>query len=145
MDEQSQPAASVWPISFALGLALVLVGLIVSPLVIAPVGAAIAVLAGFLWVRGAAAGPGVSVRPRRLRSLSRRVTPSASRAAVCSSARRSGSAVSWRSGSVYPRPASRCCRRSSASGGRPSTSGRSDAFPLGQYVVATFLADPEAG
>ena len=44
--------ATVWPISFAVGVAVLLVGLIVSPEVLTPLGAAIAALAGLGWVRG---------------------------------------------------------------------------------------------
>ena len=56
--EPHQPGASLWPIGFAIGVACVLVGLIVSwPA--AAVGAAIAVAFGFLWARDVvAAGRG---------------------------------------------------------------------------------------
>ena len=47
------PGHSVWPAGFALGVAVLLVGLIVNPYVIAPIGAAIALVFAFLWVRGA--------------------------------------------------------------------------------------------
>jgi Rieske Fe-S protein len=44
------PGPSVWPIGFAVGIACVLVGLVVSwP--VAAVGAAIALVFGFLWIR----------------------------------------------------------------------------------------------
>src|ERR671934_251068 len=42
---------TVAPISFAVGVAVLLVGLIVSPLAIAPVGGGIAIAAGVAWVR----------------------------------------------------------------------------------------------
>ncbi|HSC74445.1 MAG TPA: Rieske 2Fe-2S domain-containing protein [Gaiellaceae bacterium] len=44
---------SLYPIAFAAGVACILVGLIVSPLVIAPIGAGIAVFFGYLWARDA--------------------------------------------------------------------------------------------
>lgn len=48
--EPDQPSPSIWPFAFAGGLALVLVGLIVSwP--VAAIGAGIAVAFGFLWIR----------------------------------------------------------------------------------------------
>ena len=48
--EPDHPAPSIWPFAFAGGLALVLVGLIVSwP--IAAIGAVIAVVFAFLWIR----------------------------------------------------------------------------------------------
>ena len=44
------PGPSLWPIGFAVGIACVLVGLVVSwP--VAAVGAAIALIFGFLWIR----------------------------------------------------------------------------------------------
>jgi menaquinol-cytochrome c reductase iron-sulfur subunit len=47
------PAPTVYPIGFAAGVATVLVGLIVNPKVIAPIGGAIAIVFAFLWVRDA--------------------------------------------------------------------------------------------
>jgi Rieske Fe-S protein len=44
---------SLYPFGFAAGVACILVGLIVSPKVIAPIGAAIAIVFGFLWARDA--------------------------------------------------------------------------------------------
>jgi Rieske Fe-S protein len=46
------PSPSIWPFGFALGIALVLVGLIVS-WVVAAIGAVLAVVFGFLWIRAA--------------------------------------------------------------------------------------------
>ena len=49
-DDTSSPAPSLWPIGFAIGVACVLVGLVVSvPALI--VGAIIALVFGFLWMR----------------------------------------------------------------------------------------------
>jgi Rieske Fe-S protein len=45
------PGPSLYPIGFAAGIACILVGLIISPRLIAPIGAGIAVLFGFLWAR----------------------------------------------------------------------------------------------
>ena len=47
------PGPSLYPIGFAAGVACILVGLIVDPRVVAPIGAAIAVVFGFLWAREA--------------------------------------------------------------------------------------------
>ncbi len=46
------PSPTIWPFAFAAGVALVLVGLIVS-WVIAAIGAVIALVFGFLWIREA--------------------------------------------------------------------------------------------
>ena len=45
------PPPTLWPVGFAIGIAVLLVGLIVNPLWVAPVGAVIAIVFGFLWVR----------------------------------------------------------------------------------------------
>jgi menaquinol-cytochrome c reductase iron-sulfur subunit len=56
-DEQPHlPPPSLWPVGFAIGIAVLLVGLVISPMIIAPVGAVIAIAFGFLWVRDATAG-----------------------------------------------------------------------------------------
>jgi Rieske Fe-S protein len=52
-DRPHLPGPSLYPIAFAAGVACVLVGLIVNPTLIAPIGGAIAVVFGFLWARDA--------------------------------------------------------------------------------------------
>ena len=52
-EEPHVPPPSLWPVGFAVGVAVLLVGLIVNPTLIAPIGAAIAVVFGFLWARDA--------------------------------------------------------------------------------------------
>jgi Rieske Fe-S protein len=52
-DRPHLPGPSLYPFAFAAGVACILVGLIVNPLVIAPIGAAIAIIFGFLWARDA--------------------------------------------------------------------------------------------
>ncbi len=45
------PPPSLWPVGFAVGIATLLVGLVVNPKLIAPIGAVITVIFAFLWVR----------------------------------------------------------------------------------------------
>jgi quinol---cytochrome c reductase iron-sulfur subunit, bacillus type len=52
-DRPHLPGPSLYPIGFAVGVACILVGLIVNPKLIAPIGAAIAIVFGFLWARDA--------------------------------------------------------------------------------------------
>jgi Rieske Fe-S protein len=52
-DRPHLPGPSLYPIAFAAGVACILVGLIVNPKVIAPIGAVIAIVFGFLWAREA--------------------------------------------------------------------------------------------
>jgi menaquinol-cytochrome c reductase iron-sulfur subunit len=56
-DEQPHlPSPSLWPVGFAIGVAVLLVGLVVSPTIIAPLGGAIALVFAFLWIRDVTAG-----------------------------------------------------------------------------------------
>jgi Rieske Fe-S protein len=52
-DRPHLPGPSLYPIGFAVGIACILVGLIVNPTLIAPIGGAIAIVFGFLWARDA--------------------------------------------------------------------------------------------
>ena len=69
-DTHQVPTPSLWPIGFAIGIACVLVGLVVSIPVLV-VGALIALVFGFLWVRDllgthpvTSAEPGIDEQPR---------------------------------------------------------------------------------
>jgi menaquinol-cytochrome c reductase iron-sulfur subunit len=50
---EPQPQPTVWPVGFAIGVAVLLVGLIINPLWISTIGGAIAVVFGSLWAREA--------------------------------------------------------------------------------------------
>jgi menaquinol-cytochrome c reductase iron-sulfur subunit len=52
-DRPHLPGPSLYPIAFAAGVACILVGLIVNPKIVAPIGAVIAIVFGFLWARDA--------------------------------------------------------------------------------------------
>jgi len=67
-DEQHLPPPTLWPIGFAVGIAVLLVGLIVNPLWISTIGAAIAIVFGVLWGRDATSelrGKPIVVVPER--------------------------------------------------------------------------------
>jgi hypothetical protein len=62
------PPPTLWPLGFAIGVAVVLVGLIVNPTIVASIGGAIAIVFGFLWARDATAelrGHALVVEPER--------------------------------------------------------------------------------
>jgi Rieske Fe-S protein len=63
------PGPSLYPIGFAAGIACILVGLIINPMVIVPIGAVIAIVCGFLWARDATkefrAEPVAALEPER--------------------------------------------------------------------------------
>jgi Rieske Fe-S protein len=52
-DKPHLPSPSLWPIGFAIGIAVLLVGLIINPLWVSTIGGLIAVVFGALWARDA--------------------------------------------------------------------------------------------
>jgi Rieske Fe-S protein len=128
----------VAPVAFAIGIAVLLVGLIVDPLVLAPLGAAIAVSAGVAWVRrgGRAAAPAAVPEPEpgarysRSRALERATLALGGLVAL-------GVALPTAGLALLP---SFLGQRH-----RPVDLGPISAFPEGEFVVTTFLADPQAG
>jgi Rieske Fe-S protein len=144
MDAQPRPTpASVVPLAFAIGIAVLLVGLVVSPLVIAPLGGAITLVSAFLWVLG-----------------NRPMTPPHSvPAAVPQDGRNEerfprsrlleratlglGGIVAL--GAGLPAAAFAILPSFVGQRQRPVDLGPVSAFPEGEFVVATFLADPQAG
>jgi Rieske Fe-S protein len=55
-DRPHLPPPSLWPVGFAVGVACVLVGLVFNPIVVIPIGVAIILVFGFLWARDATRG-----------------------------------------------------------------------------------------
>jgi Rieske Fe-S protein len=67
-DEAHVPPPSLWPIGFAIGIAVLLVGLIINPLWVAIPGGIIAVVFGVLWARDATSelrGQPIVIEPER--------------------------------------------------------------------------------
>jgi Rieske Fe-S protein len=67
-EETHLPPPTLWPIGFAVGIVLILVGLVINPLVVSTIGAVIAIVFGFLWAREATAelrGQPLEVEPER--------------------------------------------------------------------------------
>ena len=67
-EEPHLPPPTLWPIGFAIGIAVVLVGLIIDPLWISTIGGVIAIVFGVLWARDATAelrGKPLVVEPER--------------------------------------------------------------------------------
>ncbi|HET7045299.1 MAG TPA: Rieske (2Fe-2S) protein [Gaiellaceae bacterium] len=54
-EQHALPGPSLWPVGFAVGIATALIGLVIS-WVVAGIGAAVAIVFGFLWVRELATG-----------------------------------------------------------------------------------------
>ncbi len=67
-EEAHLPAPTVYPIGFAIGVVVLLVGLVIDPLLISSIGAAIAIVFAILWARDATAelrADEVTVEPER--------------------------------------------------------------------------------
>jgi Rieske Fe-S protein len=67
-EETHLPSPTLYPIGFAIGIVVLLVGLIINPLLISSIGAAIAIVFAILWARDATAelrGEPVVVEPER--------------------------------------------------------------------------------
>jgi hypothetical protein len=102
VEPEHHPSPTIWPIGFAIGIVVVLLGLVINPLVISTIGGAIVVVFGFLWIVAATkelrrkrsrSSPSAASRrsPARPRSSSRFPARSASRGTSSSRLRRSGS------------------------------------------------------
>ena len=153
-DQPHLPSPSLWPIGFAVGIACILTGLVVSPIA-AAVGAVIAIVFGFLWIRDVT---------RPVRAPAPEVEPET----------RAGTVGLTRAEEPPPEPATypRNTFLSAATLGLggliggivtlpvlgfavlPSFTnqeeqdvelGPLDAFPEGRFVIATYLEDPEIG
>jgi Rieske Fe-S protein len=141
MAAQPTPAgAGIGPVGFAIGIAVLLVGLVVDPLVIAPTGAAIAIASALLWVRRGPQTAVSKVAPARVVEAGERYSRSRALERVTL-------ALGGLVGLGVALPAAGFALLPSFLGQRrrPVDLGPIAAFPEGQYVVATFLADPQAG
>ena len=130
------------PIAFAIGIAVVLAGLVVNPDVILPVGGAITLLAAGAWIRGSNSRTSASAEPEshepategerfpRSRFLERTTLGLGGVVAI-------GVALPAIGAAVLP--------ALSRGKQRAVDLGPIGAFPEGEFVIATFLSDPQAG
>ncbi|HEY7179446.1 MAG TPA: Rieske 2Fe-2S domain-containing protein [Gaiella sp.] len=149
-DSHQVPTPSLWPIGFAIGIACVLVGLVVSvPVLI--IGALIALVFGFLWVRdlftthpvtAADAGLGEQPRAATVADLGEPVDR-----ATFLSLSTIGVGALIGAGITLP-PLGFAVLPSFDGEGiktRDVNLGPLTNFPEGQYVIATFLENPAQG
>lgn len=67
-EEAHLPSPTLWPLGFAIGIVVVLVGLVIDPTVVSSIGGVIAIVFAILWIRDASAdlrGSSVAVEPER--------------------------------------------------------------------------------
>jgi menaquinol-cytochrome c reductase iron-sulfur subunit len=153
-DDKHLPSPTLWPIGFAIGIACVLVGLIVSWPAVA-VGGAIALVFGFLWVRDLSKGES-------------HAEPPPPPAAVATGPAQPAGMPEPAPGERYPRnkflefstlglgavigglvtiPPLGMLAASGFEGQKfqPVDLGPLSDFPEGQFIITTFVEDPHAG
>jgi Rieske Fe-S protein len=154
-EETHLPTPTLYPIGFAIGIVVILVGLVIDPVLISSIGAAIAIVFGFLWARDATAelrGQPVAVEPeRRESSPNREVVASVQvdETAVTRSYFLEGATLGLGAaiGGLITVPVAGFAvlpgflnqKQHKVDLGPLST------FPLGAWFVATFMTDPVQG
>ena len=130
------------PIAFAIGIAVVLAGLVVSPGVILPVGGAITLLAAFAWIRGSGRQSPTSPEPE-----SNQPAAEAERFPRNRFLERGTLALGGLIAAGVALPAIAVAVLPALGRAKPKAVdlGPIEAFPEGQFVIATFLSDPQAG
>ena len=143
MSETENTGATFLPVSFAIGVVVLLVGLVVNLQVIAPLGAAIALVAGLGW----ALGSGSKRRPTTPRPSASAEATGAERFPRSRMLERAtlgiGGLVAL--GAVLPAVGAAVLPAVLNQRRRAVDLGPVDDFPQGQFVVATFISDPAMG
>jgi Rieske Fe-S protein len=143
MSETENTGATFLPVSFAIGVVVLLVGLVVNLQVIAPLGAAIALVAGLAW----ALGSGSKRRPTTPRPSASAEATGAERFPRSRMLERAtlgiGGLVAL--GAVLPAVGAAVVPAILNQRRRAVDLGPVDDFPQGQFVVATFISDPAMG
>ncbi len=130
------PSPTIWPLGFAVGVAVALVGLIIDPTVIAPIGGAIALVCGFLWARDA-----TSEMRRRVPMVKAEKMPR-SRFLEASTLGLGGLI-----GAIVTVPIAGFAILPSFLGQKRHEvdMGPIDTYPVGKWFIATFMTDPKDG
>jgi len=156
---------TLWPAGFAIGIVVILVGLVVHPELISSIGAVIAVVFGFLWAREATSelrGRAIVVEPERRELTETGEVPTAPPADLQGVALAGGGEVAvTRSrflegatlglggviGGLITVPVAGFAILPSFLGQKQHKVdlGPLSTFPLGQWFVATFVTDPAEG
>ena len=151
-DEPHLPAPTLWPIGFAIGVVVALVGLIISPTLVSPIGAAIAIVFGVLWAREATAelrGEPTHVEPERREVAAEMTVAEVEPAGVTRSRFLEGATLGLGGviGGLITVPVAGFALLPGFLD-QPNTHvdlGPIDTFPEGEWFVATFVTDPRQG
>jgi Rieske Fe-S protein len=150
-DQPHLPSPSLWPIGFAVGIACVLTGIVVST-VVAIVGAVIALVFGFLWIRDVTRPvrtPADPIEPER-REERAVIEPVDDEPATYPRSTFLSAATLGLGGVIgglitVPVLGFAVLPSFTNQSEREVELGPIDAFPEGEFVIATYLGDPEVG
>lgn len=154
-DQPHLPPPSLWPIGFAAGIACILTGLVLS-WAVAAVGAVIAVVFGFLWIRDVtkpvrAPAPAVEPETRPARTVTSPPPPPAADEAATYPRSTFLSAATLGLGGVIsgiitvPVLGFAVLPAFTNQKGQDVDLGPLENFPESEFVIATYLEDPEVG
>jgi len=156
-DNPHAPGPSLWPIGFAVGVACLLLGLVLS-WIVAAIGAVIALVCGLLWARDVTRGvrdevPEIEPESRAVADEAAAAAPAAAPAPLVPTYSRSrfleastigiGAAI----GAVVTLPVLGFMVLPSFTNVEEDEAdlGPIENFPKGEYVIASYLANPKAG
>jgi len=144
-ESKQQHQGAIWPVMVAIGVSVLLVGLIVSPLAIAPLGGALALVAGALWVRDNLRS--TQPEPEPVAQPPRREPDGAERFPRSRMLERATLGLGGVIALAVGAPAAGIAILPGFLGQRSHDVdlGPVDAFPEGKFVVATFLSDARLG
>ncbi len=155
-EEAHLPPPTVWPIGFAIGIVVILVGLVINPELISSIGAVIAIVFGFLWARDATRdlrGEPVAVEPERRETVEAGADETASPAGPDNAVTRShfleGATIGLGAviGGLITVPVAGFALLPSFLGQKQHKVdlGPVGTFPIGSWFIATFITDPIQG
>lgn len=138
---EQQAGPTLAPIVFAIGVAVILAGLVVNLEVIAPAGVAITVLAAVAWIRGSG---------KRSQAQTKTLEPATDEGERFPRSRLLERATLGLGGLVaagvaLPAIGAAVLPAFGHTKARAIDLGPIGAFPEGKFVIATFLSDPQAG
>jgi Rieske Fe-S protein len=141
MSGAEEPQPTIWPVSVAVGVAVVLLGLVVNPLLLVPLGSVIALIAAVMWIRGNRTPARREPSPRDLPKPSAQRFP---RSRLLERATLGlGSLVAL--GVALPVTGFAVLPAFLKQRMRTVDLGPIGAFPEGRFVIASFLSDPQQG
>ncbi len=155
------PPPTLWPLGFAIGIAVALVGLIVNPELIASIGGGIAIVFGFLWARDATSSmrshvPVVQAEVREMTPAEAAAVPAAASIPPAATVERfprsrflEGATLGLGGiiGGIVTIPVAGFAILPGFLGQKRHDVdlGPLTAYPVGQWYIATFVVDPKEG